>query len=305
MLGSDLDASSGERFARVGDVSLCYETFGADNAPAVLMVMGLGTQMIMWDDEFCATLAGHGFRVIRFDNRDVGRSTILRASKRPTLRQLALRDLTGAAYSLDEMAADAVGLLDQLGLDSAHVVGASMGGMIAQLIAINHPGRARSLVFSMSTTGNWRVGLPRPKMIPLVLRSPRPDRAGYIQDLNHTLRAIGSQRYPAPPERLQALAERCYDRGPDRTGTARQLAAIQTAPDRTAKLRQLHLPVTVIHGAADPLIRPSGGRATAKAIPGARLLILEGMAHDLPQPLWPQVLGAIVQNAAAAAGNSR
>ena len=304
MLESDLEttAFARERFARVGKLDICYETFGADDAPAMLLVMGLGTQMVMWDDEFCATLAGHGFRVIRFDNRDTGRSTILRESPPPTLRQLVLRDKRGASYTLGDMAADAVGLLDQLGIDTAHVVGASMGGMIAQLIAINFPARTRSLVSIMSTTGNWRVGTPRPKMIPLVLRRPRPDRDGYVEDLTATLQAIGSRRYPAPAERLRALANRCYDRGHDRVGTARQLAAIQTAPDRTAKLVRLHLPATVIHGTGDPLIRPSGGRATARAIPGARLLMLDGMAHDLPQPLWPQIVDAILENAAAAAG---
>jgi pimeloyl-ACP methyl ester carboxylesterase len=300
MLKSDLetDALERERFARVGKLDLCYQTFGPDDAPPLLLVMGLGTQMVMWDDEFCAILAGHGFRVIRFDNRDTGRSTILRESAPPTLRQLFMRDKRGASYSLDDMAADAVGLLDQLEIDSAHVIGASMGGMIAQLIAINFPARTRSLVSIMSTTGHWRVGLPRPKMIPLLLRRPRSDRDGYVEDLVNTLGAIGSTRYPPPPERLRALANRCYDRGHDRAGTARQLAAIQTAPDRTAKLARLRLPATVIHGSGDQLIRPSGGRATALAIPGARLLMLDGMAHDLPRPLWPQIVDAIRQNAA-------
>ncbi len=289
-----------EQFARVGELELCYQTFGANDAPALLMVMGLGTQMVMWDDEFCMALADRGLRAIRFDNRDIGRSTVLRDRGTPTLRQLALRDRRGAVYSLEDMAADAVGLLDQLEIEAAHVVGASMGGMIAQLIAINHPRRARSLVSIMSTTGSRRVGLPRLAMIPLLLRRPRPDREGYVSDLVATLQAIGSRRYPSEPERLRQLAERCYERGHDRSGTARQLAAIQTAPDRTAALRALRLPAAVIHGADDPLIRPSGGRATAKAIPGSRLVMLEGMAHDLPRPLWPQIVEAIVQSTQAA-----
>lgn len=289
-----------EQFARVGELELCYQTFGASDAPALLLVMGLGTQMVMWDDEFCQTLADRGLRAIRFDNRDIGRSTVLRDRGTPTLRQLALRDRRGAAYSLDDMAADAVGLLDQLGIESAHVVGASMGGMIAQLIAINHPRRARSLVSIMSSTGSRLVGLPRPAMIPLLLRRPRADREGYVSDLVATLRAIGSKSYPSEAERLRRLAERCYERGHDRSGTPRQLAAIQTAPDRTAALRALRLPAAVIHGADDPLIRPSGGRATAKAIPGSRLVMLEGMAHDLPRPLWPQIVEVIVQTTQAA-----
>jgi pimeloyl-ACP methyl ester carboxylesterase len=297
-----LTALSEESFARVGELELCYQTFGAEGDPALLMVMGLGTQMVMWDDELCEALAGRGLRVIRFDNRDIGRSTILRDRGVPTLHQLALRDGRGAPYSLDEMAADAVGLLDQLKIDSAHVVGASMGGMIVQLMAINHPSRVRSLISIMSTTGSRRVGLPRPGMIALLLRKPRPDREGYVSDLVATLRAIGSKRYPSETERLRRLAERCYERGHDRSGTPRQLAAIQTASDRTEALGRLRLPAAVIHGSDDPLIRPSGGRATAKAIPDARLLMLEGMAHDLPRPLWPQVVDAIVQTTEAAAG---
>lgn len=299
MLESNLDTGARERLVRVGDVELCYETFGADDAPAMLMVMGLGSQMLVWADEFCATLAGHGFRVIRFDNRDNGRSTIFRQAKPPTLRQLMLRDRRGAAYSLDAMAADAVGPLDRLGIERAHVVGASMGGMISQLIAINHPDRVRSLVSIMSTTGNWRVGLPKPKMLRMILGRPRKDREGYIEDLVATFQAIGSKRYPPPEAELRALAERCFERGVTAAGTARQLAAIQTAPDRTPKLRQLRLPATIIHGSSDPLISPSGGRATAAAIPGAKLLMLDGMGHDLPRPLWPQITDAILQTTAA------
>jgi pimeloyl-ACP methyl ester carboxylesterase len=258
------------------------------------MVMGLGTQMVMWEDELCETLADRGLRVIRFDNRDIGRSTILRDRGVPTMRQTVLRDRSAAPYSLDDMAADAVGLLDALGIESAHVVGASMGGMIAQLIAINHPDRAASLVSIMSTTGNHRVGLPRPGMIPLLLRRPHPGHEGYVSDMMSTLRAVGSKRYPSDAARLRGLAERCYERGHDRSGTTRQLAAIQTAPDRTAALGRLRLPAAVIHGSDDALIRVSGGRATAKAIPGARLLELDGMAHDLPRELWPQIVETIL-----------
>ncbi len=297
-----MTAISEEQFAHVGDLDLCYQTFGVEDDPPLLMVMGLGTQMVMWDDELCETLADRGLRVIRFDNRDIGRSTILRDRGVPTLRQTVLRDRRAAAYSLDEMADDAVGLLDQLGIGSAHVVGASMGGMIAQLIAINHPNRARSLVSIMSTTGSRRVGMPRPAMIPLLLRRPRGDREGYVSDMVSTLRAIGSKRYPSEIDSLRGLAERCYERGHDRSGTPRQLAAIQTAPDRTAALGRLRLPAAVIHGSDDPLIRVSGGRATAKAIPSARLLELDGMAHDLPRPLWPQIVETIVQTTEASSG---
>jgi pimeloyl-ACP methyl ester carboxylesterase len=297
----DLPLSSGERFARAGEMELCYETFGDAGAPPMLLVIGLGTQMILWEDDFCETLAGHGFFVIRFDNRDVGRSTILRDARIPTKLQLLLRDRRAAAYSLDDMAGDAAGLLEQLGIGSAHVVGASMGGMIAQLLAIHHPAQVRSLVSIMSTTGSRRVGQAHPKLFPRLLRRPRLDREGYINDFVETYRAIGSRRYPPDRDRTRATAARCFERGIHPAGASRQLAAIVAAPDRTPLLGALRLPTTVIHGTADPLIRPSGGRATAAAIPGARLLMLPGMGHDLPRELWPQIVDAILQNAAAVA----
>ena len=262
--------------------------------------MGLGSQMVLWDDEFCETLASHGFRVIRFDNRDVGRSTILRDAPIPTRVQLMLRDKRAAAYSLDDMAGDAAGLLDQLGIEAAHVVGASMGGMIAQLLAIHHPRHVLSLVSIMSSTGNRRVGQTRPRLYPRLLGRPSRGREGYIADFVETYRAIGSKRYPSDTERLRTRAGRCFDRGYHPAGAARQLAAILAARDRTPLLRELRVATTVIHGDADPLVMPSGGRATAQAIPGARLVILPDMGHDLPRELCPQIIEAIVDNAATA-----
>lgn len=296
-----MSAASGERFATAGELELCYETLGPPDGPPLLLVMGLGSQMIFWEDEFCAQLAAAGHRVIRFDNRDCGRSTIMRELPPPTLRQLVLRDPRGAAYPLSDLADDAVALLDALAIERAHVVGASMGGMIVQLMAINHPGRVASLVSIMSTTGSRRVGQARPAMLLRLLRRARSDRDGYITDTVATLQAIGSKRYPADPERLRGLAARAYDRGYHPAGTARQLGSINLAPDRTAALGAVTVPATVIHGSGDPLIVPSGGRATAKAIPGARLLMLEGMAHDLPRPLWPPIVEGILSTAAAAA----
>jgi pimeloyl-ACP methyl ester carboxylesterase len=204
-----------------------------------------------------------------------------------------MRDRRGAAYSLDEMAKDAVGLLDHLDLGAAHVVGASMGGMIAQLIAIHHPDRVLSLVSIMSTTGNRRVGQPNPRMALRLLRPARRDREGYIEDQVQTYLAIGSKRYEPDIEYMRARAARCFDRGHHPAGSARQLAAVTSAHDRTAQLAGLNVPTTVIHGDADPLVRISGGRATAKAIPGARMLVLPGMGHDLPRQLWPQMIEAI------------
>ena len=290
----------GERFARAGDVRLCYERFGEETDPPLLLIMGLGTQMLAWDEAFCAGLVARGFSVIRFDNRDIGRSTIMRGHPAPTLLQLLARDPRMAAYSLDDMADDAAALLDALGIAQAHVAGASMGGMIAQLLAIRHPERVLSLTSIMSTTGNRRVGRAHPRLIPRLVRRPQFDRERYIAETCATLRLIGSRRWPMEPERARRLAGRCFDRGYHPAGAARQLAAIQTAPDRTAALRGLRLPATVIHGAEDRLVSPTGGRATAHAIPGARLMMLDGMAHDMPRPLWDQIQQAIAETAARA-----
>jgi pimeloyl-ACP methyl ester carboxylesterase len=292
---------SGEQYARVGELELCYETFGERVMPALLLIMGLGSQMLLWEDDFCEQLAERGFWVIRFDNRDVGRSTILREAHVPTRLELVRRDPRGAAYSLSDMANDAAGLLEWLEVDAAHVVGASMGGMVAQLVAIGHPERVLSLVSIMSNTGNRRVGQAHPLLLWRLFRTRPRDREGYVRDFIANYRYIGSRRYPADPERSRALAERCFDRGIHRAGTARQLAAIATAPDRTPLLRELKVPTTVIHGDADRLVMSSGGRATANAIAGARLVVIPGMAHDLPRELWGQMIDEIEGTAARAA----
>jgi pimeloyl-ACP methyl ester carboxylesterase len=294
----DLDSTaSGELTARVGRLRLCYETFGSRDAEPLLLVMGLSSQMLLWDDEFCERLADRGFWVIRFDNRDVGRSTILRDAPVPKQWQLVVRDPRAAAYALEDMAGDAVGLLDHLDVGSSHVVGASMGGMIAQLMAIEHPDRVRSLVSIMSTTGDRRVGRPHPRMAIRLLRRPARDRAGYIEDHLETYRQIGSSAFDFEEARKRERAGRCFDRGVHPAGGARQLAAILTAQDRTPRLREIGVPTTVIHGDADPLVNLSGGRATAAAIPGARLLVLPRMGHDLPRELWPQIIDAVAENA--------
>jgi pimeloyl-ACP methyl ester carboxylesterase len=290
-----------EEFAEAGGgITLCYETFGSPSGKPLLLVMGLGSQMIFWEDDFVELLAERGFHVIRFDNRDVGRSTIIRDGKVPTLQQLLLRDKRGSVYPLEALAADAAGLLKALKIPRADIVGASMGGMIVQLMAINHPERVRSLVSIMSTTGSRRVGNPTPPMLLRLLKRAPSDRDRYIKEMVATLQAIGSKRYPAGAERLRALVERAYERGYHPAGTARQLGAINTTPSRTQALRALKLPATVIHGTDDPLINPSGGRATARALRGSTLLMLSGMAHDMPRPLWPVMIEGIVATSAAA-----
>jgi pimeloyl-ACP methyl ester carboxylesterase len=297
MATQNAPVGSGEQFAQVGSITLCYETFGDPSATPLLLVMGLAAQMVLWDVEFCEQLTARGFFVIRFDNRDIGRSTILRDRRIPTRLQLILRDKRGAAYELNDMADDAAGLLDHLRIGKAHVVGVSMGGMIAQLLAIRHPDRVLSLVSIMSTTGNRRVGQPSPRMLPRMLRRTRTDHEGYLADFAETYRVIGSPRYPRDPVYTREQAERCFERGIHPAGAARQLGAIVTAPDRTPKLRALNVPATVIHGTADRLVMPSGGKATAGAIPGARLVLMDGMGHDLPTELWPQVIGEITRTA--------
>jgi pimeloyl-ACP methyl ester carboxylesterase len=301
LTASDLQSTaSGELTATVGELELCYETFGSATAPPMLLIMGLASQMLLWDDQFCEQLASRGFRVIRFDNRDIGHSSRLRGAAIPTRWQLLRRSAGGAAYTLEEMAADSVGLLDDLKIGGAHIVGASMGGMIAQLVAINHPDRVLSLVSIMSTTGNPRVGKPQPRMMMRLMRKAQREREAYIEDHIETYRAIGSKQYDFEEEHKRERAARLFERGVYPAGSARQLGAVASAADRTEALAGVRAPTTVIHGDADPLVDVSGGRATADAIPGARLVIFPGMGHDLPRALWPEIINAIVETTVAA-----
>jgi pimeloyl-ACP methyl ester carboxylesterase len=289
-----------EAMAAVGELELCYETFGDPSAPPMLLVMGLGTQMVAWPDGFCAALAERGFHVIRYDNRDTGRSTHLRHVRPPTSWQLLRRDRRAAAYDLGDMAADGAGLLDALGLPGAHVVGASMGGMIGQLMAARHPDRVRSLASIMSNTGHrWR-GMPGLRIYPMFLRRPARDREGAIESAVEAFRLIGSPGFPFDEGELRSLAERSWDRGHDPAGTARQLAALLATGDRGAELRRIIAPTVVIHGTKDRMVPPSGARETAKAIPDSQLVWIEGMGHDLPRDAWPTILDAIATNAARA-----
>src|SRR5215208_6677676 len=289
-----------EQTCRVGDVDIAYETFGDPSKPALLLVMGLATQMIAWQDDFCAQLADRGFHVIRFDNRDVGRSSAMRDIRVPTLRQLALRSKKAAGYTLEDMAGDAVGLLDHLGIERAHVVGASMGGMIAQTIAIEHPDRVLSLCSIMSNTGARWTGQPKLATYRVVLGTPPQDRDRFIDHVVKMYRVIGSPGFDRNEDDLRDVAARSYDRGRNPAGSGRQLAAIIASGDRTERLRTISVPTVVIHGTKDRLVSPSGGAATAKAIPGAKLVNVEGMGHDLPRAAWPQIIGAITENAARA-----
>jgi pimeloyl-ACP methyl ester carboxylesterase len=285
-----------EEMAKIGDLELCYETFGDPADPALLLIMGLGTQMVGWPDEFCGMLAGRGLFVIRYDNRDCGRSTRMRQFRPPTLRQLLLRDKTAAGYSMADMADDGAALLDHLGIDRAHVAGASMGGMIAQTMAVRHPSRVLSLASIMSNTGHLWKGVPGLRIYPVFMRRPAADRDAAIASSVATFRLIGSPGFQRDEDELRRTLELSYERGYNPAGTARQLAAILAAGDRTAQLRRITAPTVVIHGTRDRMVMPSGGRETAKAIPGARLVMIEGMGHDLPRGAWDRIIDAIVSN---------
>jgi pimeloyl-ACP methyl ester carboxylesterase len=291
-----------ERFCDVGrGISLCYETFGDSADPTALLIMGLGTQMIAWHEDFCRALAERGFHVVRFDNRDIGRSTHVQGPP-PTIRQLLLRSRRAARYMLADMAEDAAQLLVRLELAPAHVIGASMGGMIAQTLAARHPGQVRSLTSIMSNTGALSNGQPALRLYPFFLRRPAIGREQYIAHFERLFAAIGSTGLPREPEEIRELAALSYDRDHDPAGAGRQLAAIIASGDRTRELRKVVAPTLVVHGTADPLVSPSGGRATARAIKGAKLMNVAGMGHDLPRAVWPRLIDAIVDNAARAGG---
>jgi len=284
-------------------VDIVYETIGDPSDPPLLLVMGLGMQLIHWDLELCEQLAERGFHVIRFDNRDAGLSTKVSAPV-PNVMRLMAGLPTKVPYLLSDMAADTFGLLDHLGIERAHVVGTSMGGMIAQQMAIEMPERVLSLASMMSTTGDRVVGTPKLRVWSVLTRRAPNDRDAYIEYFARVFRMIGSPAYRVDEERVRDLAGATYDRCHHPAGTGRQLAAVLASGSRTAALKELDLPAVVIHGEADPLLPLRGGRATANAIPGAELITIPGMGHDLPKELWPTFVEAIVGNAARAAERS-
>jgi pimeloyl-ACP methyl ester carboxylesterase len=285
-----------EQFADLGDITLCYETFGDPGDPTILLIMGLGTQMIGWNEDFCGELAHAGFHVVRFDNRDSGRSTHVKA-KPPSIGQLLRRDKKAATYTLADMAGDAVGLLDHLGVDRAHVVGASMGGMIAQTVAARHPERVISLTSIMSNSGGRFSGQPALVAYPVLLKTAPDDRDAFAEHIVKMFETIGSPGFDRDAEEIRELGRRSYERSYSPASAGRQLAAIIASGARSRELARIKAPTLVIHGTADKLVRPSGGRATARAIPGAKLLKIDGMGHDLPRGAWPQIVRAIVQTA--------
>jgi pimeloyl-ACP methyl ester carboxylesterase len=278
-------------------IHLEYDTFGDPSDPPLLLVMGLGFQLIHWDPDFCRRLADRGFYVIRYDNRDVGLSTKIRGGPKPN-PMAAFAGFTGSAsYTLWDMADDAACLLDRLEIPAAHVVGISMGGMIAQSLAIKNPDRVLSLASIMSTTGNRRVGMPRLRALALLLKKAPAEREAYADFAVGVQKVIGSRKY-LDEDRTRGIAGAAFDRCHYPVGMLRQLVAISASGDRTEQLQRLDVPTVVIHGSDDPLVPTRAGHATAKAIPGARMVEIADMAHDLPPAVYDQVVDAIAENTA-------
>jgi pimeloyl-ACP methyl ester carboxylesterase len=284
---------SEERLAPANGIEIAYQEIGDPDGEPLLLVMGLATQMLAWDEGLCEMLAERGFRVVRFDNRDIGRSTKIDSAGVPGWSDLLLGRRSTAPYLLRDMAADTTGLMDHLEIESAHLVGASMGGMIAQTVAIRSPQRVRSLVSMMSNTGNRWLGFPARRALGTLFARPRPGREAAIEQAVRTFRTIGSPAYPMDEAYFRERAAASYARSHSRAGVARQLHAITASGDRTAELERLRLPATVLHGGSDPLVRPAAGRATARAIRDSHLRIFPGMGHDLPRELWPDFVEEI------------
>jgi pimeloyl-ACP methyl ester carboxylesterase len=295
-----MDGLSVERLAPSNGIELAYQEVGDPSGEPLLLIMGLATQMLAWEEELCVMLAERGFRVVRFDNRDIGHSTMIEAAGMPGRGDMVRGRRDRAPYLLSDMAEDTFGLMDHLGIESAHLVGASMGGMIAQTMAIERPERVRSLVSMMSTTGNWWLGWPNWRALGILFADYPKSREAYVKQVLRTFEVIGSPGFPRDPQRLADMAGRLWDRSHNPAGVLRQMYAVTASGDRTPGLRRLRLPTTVIHGTADRLVRPAAGRATARVIPGARLRLIKGMGHDLPPKLWPDFVDEFAANATLA-----
>ncbi len=288
--------------APANGIEICYDTFGQPVNPALLLVMGLGGQMTAWEPDFCDALANAGFHVIRFDNRDTGLSTKMESAPPPDIGKAMTGDMSSASYTLWDMADDAVGLLDHLQLERAHIVGASMGGMIVQAIAIRHPHRVVSMTSIMSTTGNPNVGQATPAAMTALMAPPATSRDEAIERGKQSARIVGSPGYPSGDEVVAARIARDFDRCFYPIGVARQMLAVMATGDRSEALNTVTAPTLVIHGEDDPLVTLSGGQATAAAIPGARLVTFPGMGHDLPASLRAKFVEVIAGHAASVPG---
>jgi pimeloyl-ACP methyl ester carboxylesterase len=293
--------STPDRFVHVGGgMRLCYQRIGDPADPTVLLIAGLGQQLNAWPVGFCEQIVARGFEVVRFDNRDVGRSSQGRGPA-PSPARFVTRRFHAAQYSLDDMALDTSGLVRELELGPVHVVGMSMGGMIGQMLAARHPEQVASLTSIMSMTGARKVGRPALSTWLRMAGPPSTTREAAVESLVSITRHIGSHGHPFDEDAVRTIAEEMWDRGPDapHEGVGRQLAAIFKSGDRTRALRQITAPTLVIHGDRDRMVHPSGGHATAKAIDGARHQTIHGMGHDLPAGAWPQLTTLIADHARA------
>jgi pimeloyl-ACP methyl ester carboxylesterase len=290
-----------------GGIEIAYDTWGDPADPAVLLIMGLAGPLNWWDADLCAMIADRGFHVVRYDNRDVGRSTKLRSlgGTRAGVVRTYVRRSTEPPYTMSDLAADAVGLLDWLRVEQAHVTGVSMGGMIAQTVAIEHPERVLSLVSIMSSPGGRWVGWQDPRLFPMLLRGRAATREEVIEQSVRTWAIIGSPGYPTPPDDTRRRAAETFERGQSPSGVIRQMLAVLTQPNRVPALARLRVPTLVVHGLADRLVHVSGGRATAAAVPGAELVLVPGMGHDLPRELWPVFVDGIARTAARASAPAK
>lgn len=291
--------------ARSNGIELAYDSFGDARAQPLILIMGLGTQMIAWDEAFCEQLAGRGYRVIRFDNRDIGQSTRLDHAGLPDVGKLLMQAMAGqpvdaakVPYTLADMADDTIGLLDALDIDTAHVVGASMGGAIAQEIALRHPKRARTMTAIMASSGAPGLPPPKPEALSFLLTPSPTDRAGYIERHRQLMRVLRGPGDFADEERLDAArATRAFERGLNPAGYARQLAAIIASGSRKERLGDVRTPTLVIHGDNDPLVPIECGIDIARSVPGARMVTVAGMGHALPRVTWTPIVDAIAEHA--------
>ena len=303
-----MSAHQGPQFAHANGIDICYEIFGEPTAEPMFLIMGLGAQMVLWDDDFCERIAARGFRVIRFDNRDIGQSSKMSGGGRFTAFELLklrfLKIPVAAPYKLRDMALDTISLMDVLGIKSAHLVGASMGGMIAQEIAITFPERVRSLTSIMSTTGNPKVPPPTREAAAMLMAPPPATKEEFLLRFAQTWKILRVGRFPEDEARDRDRAERIFSRGLNPAGVGRQFRAILASGSRKARLRHVKAPTLVIHGTVDPLVHPMGGKDTAASISGAKLLMIDGMGHALPVPMWPQVIDAITTHARGAAAKA-
>ena len=286
---------------KANGIEIVYDTFGDPDKPPVLLIIGLGQQMIAWDEEFCAQIAARGYWVIRFDNRDTGLSTKLDEAVVPNMAVVFEAIVEGnpvdSPYSILDMADDAVGLLDALGIETAHVVGESMGGMIAQRMVIHHADRVRTLTSIMSTTGEPGLPPPTPEAMDILVNRPPTDRQGYIEDYVERWRVLNGQEIPYDEQASRELASRIFDRGLNLPGFARQLTAVIADGSRKQTLKSVTVPTLIIHGDADPLVPVECGIDTANSVLGSELLIIEGMGHTFPRQAWAQVIDAIIRHA--------